>query len=80
LMLLAMVLIAASFSLRFFRFGGVAKTVAGGVAAGFVLYVATKLIGDLGGAGLLSAPIAAWTPAALGVLLGSLTLLTQEDG
>ena len=47
--LVAMVLIAASFSLRFFRFGGIAKMVSGGVAAGFVLYVATKLVGDLGG-------------------------------
>ena len=80
LMLLAMLLIAASFSLRFFRFGGVARTVAGGVMAGFVLYVATKLVGDLGGAGLLSAPVAAWTPAVLGSLLGTLVLLNQEDG
>ena len=80
LMLLAMLLIAASVSLRFFRFGGVARTVAGGVMAGFVLYVATKLVGDLGGAGLLSAPAAAWTPAILGSLLGTLALLNQEDG
>ena len=80
LMLLAMLLIAAAFSLRFFRFGGVARTVAGGVIAGFVLYVATKLVGDLGGAGLLSAPLAAWTPAVVGTLLGALVLLNQEDG
>jgi lipopolysaccharide export system permease protein len=80
LLLVAMVLIAAAFSLRFFRFGGVARTVAGGVAAGFVLYVATKLVGDLGGAGLLSPPVAAWTPAIIGSLLGTLTLLNQEDG
>ena len=80
LMLVAMLLIAASVSLRFFRFGGVARTVAGGVMAGFVLYVATKLVGDLGGAGLLSAPIAAWSPAVLGTLLGALVLLNQEDG
>jgi lipopolysaccharide export system permease protein len=80
LMLVAMVLIAASFSLRFFRFGGIAKMVTGGVGAGFVLYVATKLIGDLGGAGLLSASVAAWSPAIIGSLLGTLVLLHQEDG
>ena len=80
LMLIAMVLIAAAFSLRFFRFGGVGKMVAGGVAAGFVLYVATKMVGDMGGAGLLSAPIAAWSPALVGSLLGALALLHQEDG
>ena len=80
LLLIAMVLIAASFSLRFFRFGGIAKMVSGGVAAGFVLYVATKLVGDLGGAGLLSATVAAWSPAIVGSMLGSLVLLHQEDG
>lgn len=80
LFLVAMVLIAASFSLRFFRSGGVGRLVAGGVTAGFVLYVATKIIGDLGGAGLLSAPVAAWSPAVIGSLLGALALLHQEDG
>jgi lipopolysaccharide export system permease protein len=80
LLLVAMVLIAASFSLRFFRFGGIVGMVASGAVAGFVLYVATKLVGDLGGAGLLSAPFAAWSPAVLGSLLGTLVLLYQEDG
>lgn len=80
LLFLAMVLIAASFSLRFFRVGGVARMFAGGAATGFVLYVATKLVGDLGGAGLLSAPVAAWSPAVVGSLLGTLVLLHQEDG
>jgi lipopolysaccharide export system permease protein len=80
LLLLAMVLIAATVSLRFFRFGGIGQMVSGGVAAGFVLYVATKLTGDLGGAGLLSAPVAAWSPAVVGSMLGTLVLLHQEDG
>ena len=80
LLFVAMVLVAASFSLRFFRFGGVAKMVTGGVASGFVLYVATKLVGDLGGAGLLSTPVAAWSPAVVGSMLGTLVLLHQEDG
>ena len=80
LLLLAMVLIAATVSLRFFRFGGIGQMVSGGVGAGFVLYVATKLTGDLGGAGLLSAPVAAWSPAIVGSMLGTLVLLYQEDG
>jgi lipopolysaccharide export system permease protein len=80
LLLIAMVLIAATVSLRFFRSGGVSRTVSGGVAAGFVLYVATKLAGDLGGAGLLSATVAAWAPAIIGAMLGILVLLHQEDG
>ena len=80
LLLVAMVLVAASFSLRFFRMGGVARMVSGGVAAGFVLYVVTKLVTDLGGAGILSAPVAAWAPAIVGSMLGVLVLLHQEDG
>jgi lipopolysaccharide export system permease protein len=80
LLFVAMVLIAAAFSLRFFRFGGIAKMVCGGVGAGFVLYVATKFIGDLGGTGLLSAPVAAWSPAVVASMLGALALLNQEDG
>jgi lipopolysaccharide export system permease protein len=80
LFLVAMVMIAASFSLRFFRMGGVARNVLSGVAAGFVLYVVTKLASDLGGAGLVSLPFAAWSPAIGGVLFGTLAVLTQEDG
>jgi len=80
LLLVAMVLVAASFSLRFFRMGGISQMVSGGVAAGFVLYVVTKLVGDLGGAGLLNAPIAAWSPALIGSMVGVLILLHQEDG
>jgi lipopolysaccharide export system permease protein len=80
LLLVAMVLIAASFSLRFFRMGGVTRMVSGGVGAGFVLYVVTKLVTDLGGAGILSAPVAAWAPALMGSLLSVLVLLHQEDG
>jgi lipopolysaccharide export system permease protein len=80
LLFIAMVLIAAAFSLRFFRFGGIAKMIGGGVGAGFVLYIATKVVGDLGSAGLLSAPVAAWSPAIVGGMLGALALLHQEDG
>ena len=80
LLLVAMTLIAAAFSLRFFRFGGIGKFVGGGVAAGFVLYVATKFVEDLGGSGVLSPPIAAWSPAVVASMLGALALLNQEDG
>jgi lipopolysaccharide export system permease protein len=80
LLLAAMVLIAASFSLKLSRMGGVGILVLGGVGAGFVLYVATKLVSDLGGAGVLSAPVAAWSPAIVANMLGALTLLNREDG
>ena len=80
LLLAAMVLVAACFSLRFFRMGGVEYMVSGGVTAGFMLYVATKVINDLGEAGFLSAPVAGWSPGLVGCLFGVYVLLQQEDG
>ncbi len=80
LLLVAMVLIAAAFSLRFFRFGGIGEMVGGGIGAGFVLYLLTKMVADLGASGLLSASVAAWSPAVVGSMLGALALLHREDG
>jgi lipopolysaccharide export system permease protein len=80
LLFVAMVIVAASVSLRLFRFGGVARMVLGGVAAGFMLYVATEVMRDLGGAGLVGPTVAAWFPGVVGSLLGTLALLYQEDG
>ena len=80
LLFIAMVFVAASVSLRFFRFGGVARMVLGGVAAGFMLYVATELMEDLGASGLIGPTVAAWFPAVVGSSLGTLALLYQEDG
>jgi lipopolysaccharide export system permease protein len=79
-MLAAMVLLAAAFSLRFFRFGGVQKMVLGGVASGFLLYVMSKVTDDLSNAELLTPMIAAWMPAVVGGMTGFVALLYQEDG
>jgi len=80
LYLVAMVLIAAAFSLRFFRFGGIEKMILAAVCTGFVLFAAVKFVGDLGGAGLLSPAVAAWSPAAVACAVGAFALLGQEDG
>jgi lipopolysaccharide export system permease protein len=80
LMLASMVLVAACFSLRFFRMGGIEYMVSGGVVAGFMLYVATKVVSDLGGAGFLSASVAGWSPGIVGCMFGVYVLLQQEDG
>jgi lipopolysaccharide export system permease protein len=79
-LLAAMVLVASCFSLRLFRMGGVQRMVSGGVGAGFVLYVATKVVGDLGGVGVVSPVVAGWSPAFVGCLFGVYVLLHQEDG
>ena len=78
--LAAMVLLAASVSLRFFRFGGVQKIVLGGIGAGFLLYVMAKVTGDLSKAGLLGPMTAAGLPPAVGAVTGLIALLYQEDG
>ena len=79
-MLAAMVLLAAAFSLRFFRFGGVQKMVLGGVASGFLLYVMSKVTDDLSKAELMPPMVAAWLPAVVGGMTGFVALLYQEDG
>jgi lipopolysaccharide export system permease protein len=80
LLLCAMVLIAATVSLRVFRFGNIGTMILGGVVAGFVLYVVSKLVGDLGAAGAVKPVVAAWAPPAVAMLLGMTVLLYQEDG
>jgi len=76
----AMVLLAAAASLRFFRFGGVQKMVLSGIAAGFLLYVLSKVTEDLSKAELLNPVAAAWLPVCVGGLSGFVALLYLEDG
>ncbi len=79
-LLAAMVMLAASVSLRFFQFGGVQKMVLSGVGAGFLLYVLSKITEDLSKAELMHPIAAAWLPVLVGGLTGFLALLYQEDG
>jgi lipopolysaccharide export system permease protein len=79
-LLCGMVLLACSVSLRFFRFGGVPRMVLSGVAAGFLLYVLSKITEDLAKADLIHAAVAAWLPVLAGGLTGFVVLLYQEDG
>ena len=48
-----MALLAAGFSMRSSRRGGVAQMIGGGVAAGFALFVLDKITGEFGEAGTL---------------------------
>jgi lipopolysaccharide export system permease protein len=79
-LLAAMVLLAASVSLRFFRFGGVMRMVLSGVVAGFLLYVLSKVTEDLSKAELMHPMAAAWLPVLTGGLTGFMALLYLEDG
>jgi lipopolysaccharide export system permease protein len=79
-LLAAMVILAICFSLGFFRFGGIQKMVLGGMGAGFLLYVLSKITEDLSVAGLMHPVLGAWIPVLFGGLTGLVALLYQEDG
>ncbi len=79
-LLCAMVLIAATIALRPGRRGGTSRLVAGGLATGFALYVASDIVFALGLSGRVPVELAAWAPASVCMLLGITTLLHLEDG
>jgi lipopolysaccharide export system permease protein len=80
LLFAAMVLVAASFSLRMHRRGGTSLMVAGGVTAGFALYFLSDVVFALGLSATIPVTLAAWTPAGVSCLLGASLLLHLEDG
>jgi lipopolysaccharide export system permease protein len=80
LFLLAMVTIAATVSLRLSRFGGAWRLILTGAAAGFLLYVLTEIVSDLGANGIIDPILAAWLPPIVALTLGATALLYQEDG
>jgi lipopolysaccharide export system permease protein len=51
-----------------------------GVAAGFALYLVSKLAEEFGQSGALPPILAAWAPAASGLMLSLALLLHLEDG
>ena len=79
-LLVAMVLVAAIVSLRFSRSKELGQMILAGIGVGFVLYIVTKIARDLGNAGIVAAPVAAWLPAIVATLIGITVLLHLEDG
>ncbi len=81
LLLCAMVLVAATFTLRMSnRRGGATRLVVGGVLTGFGVYVLTDVVFALGLSGRIPVVLAAWTPSGVVTLLGLSMLLHLEDG
>ena len=75
-----MTLVSAGFSMRPTRRGGVAQMIGSGVAAGFMLFVVSKVTEEFGQSGTLPAMLAAWAPALAGLMLAVSLLLHLEDG
>ncbi|MBB5519791.1 LPS export ABC transporter permease LptG [Amphiplicatus metriothermophilus] len=79
LKLIAMVLIAAMFSLKPIRSGGAAQLFLAAVAAGFLLYLLSELSAALGESGAAPVALAAWTPALAATLFALAGLLHFEE-
>lgn len=79
-LLVTMVLIAATCSLRGFRFGGVQLNALVGVVAGFAFFVLAEVSRNFAMAGLTSAMAAAWVPVIIAASLALTMLLYKEDG
>ena len=75
-----MALVSAGFSMRPARRGGVARMIGSGIAAGFVLFMVSKLAEEFGQSGALPVELAAWAPAAAGLMLAVALLLHVEGG
>ncbi|MBV9687655.1 MAG: LPS export ABC transporter permease LptG [Alphaproteobacteria bacterium] len=79
-LLCAMVLIAATFSLRMQRRGGATLMIVGGVASGFLLYFVSDIVFALGLSTKIPVTLAAWTPTGVSLIFGTSMLLHLEDG
>ena len=76
----AMVLLAATFSLRPQRRGRVGLVILAGMLTGFLLYFLSNFVIAIGLSGTIPVGLAAWTPAGVSLMLGVAMLLHLEDG
>ena len=76
----AMSILAAAFSLKLMRLGGLFALAGTGVTAGFIFFFFDQLSGSLGKAGAIPPTLAAWIPPLLALLSGFTVLFHTEDG
>ena len=76
----AMVFMAASFSLRLGRHGGLPRMILISAFAGFGVYFFSEFARALGQTGILPVILAATAPAAASILIGMTLVFNQEDG
>ncbi|HEX7391002.1 MAG TPA: LPS export ABC transporter permease LptG [Acidiphilium sp.] len=75
-----MALVAAGFSMRQSRRGGVARTLGAGIGCGFALFMISEVAAQFGKSGAMPVTLAAWAPALAGLMLALALLLHLEDG
>ena len=80
LLLAAMTVLSAAFSLRLFRLGDLARLAGAGVALGFAVFFLNQVCGALGVTRVIPIVLAAWAPPTLALLSGLTLLCYTEDG
>ncbi len=80
LLCVAMVLLAATVSLRSFRSGGIQTMVTTGMVGGFGFFLLAEISRQIGVSGLAPPWAAVWFPVALAIMVSLTVLLHQEDG
>jgi Predicted permeases len=76
----AMLILAAAFSLRLARLGGLAGLAGAGVGLGFVVFFFNEFSGALANADIIPLFAAAWAPPVVALLSGLALLCYTEDG
>ncbi len=76
----AMTILAAAFSLRLVRLGGLAGLAGAGVGLGFVVFFFNEFSGALADADIIPLFAAAWAPPVVALLSGLALLCYTEDG
>ncbi len=80
LLFAAMVVLAATVSLRMARFQPTALLIGSGVVIGFVVFFASSFLKALGASDQIPVLLAAWFPPLIALALGVSVILTTEDG
>lgn len=80
LMFMAMILLAATVSMRPPRHRGAFMLILGGVMIGFITFFLSSFLQALGASQQIPVLLAAWSPALIATLLGLSTLMAMEDG
>ena len=76
----AMVFMAASFSVRLGRSGGMMRVILVSALAGFGIFFFSEVARALGQSGILPVVLAATAPATAAILIGMTLVFNQEDG
>ena len=79
-LLCAMVLIAASFTLRVHRRTGAKFAIIGSVLFCFIIYFMSDVVQALGMSATIPPALAAWAPACVSIMIGLAMLFHLEDG